>query len=307
MKYLPLILILILLFECNSSVQQVKADRKPFQKSSVKIKSPTEYLKRDVKDGEYDPKPRVVLIDEKTGKYELRWIGYDGKDKIVKYQRADAIDAVVEAKVEKNSEGKYKYEYFIKNLPSSPTYISSFTVQTLADDVKIVETKEIFVGDMSKHMKDFNEGTWRRFAILNETSPKIEAGKSIEFSLISSALPGIVGCRATGGNLTLLGADEHIPQELENVMPGVEEWATGYTLGPVERLASMNSSERAKYVLENLPKFLKAGWITERGLEKYQLLLKREELKSTLEEAKKDFEKGYITSEVFYIIEGLNF
>ena len=87
-----------------TKVQQMRAERKPFQKSSATLNTPTKYVKRETKTGTYDPKPKVVLVDEKSGKYELRWIGYDGKEKIINYQRMDSIDALVEARIIKNSE-----------------------------------------------------------------------------------------------------------------------------------------------------------------------------------------------------------
>ncbi|MGI8642454.1 MAG: hypothetical protein ACR2MG_21200 [Pyrinomonadaceae bacterium] len=310
MRYL-IIGILFLQIACSSSAQerQVKAERKPFQKSSVEIKSPTTYSKRETEKGEYDPRPRVVLIDEKAGKYELRWIGYDGKQKIVKYQRNDALDALVEARIEKTSEGKFVYKYLIKNLPTSPAYLSGFTVQTLASDVKDeapLVVNDIFIGNMAKFIPDFSDGTWRYFSPLGEKLPKVEAGKSIEFSLVSSALPGIVGCRATGGDLTLKGVGEHMPSELERAMPGYEEEAKGYTIGPIDRLATLNKSERAKYILENLPKFQESGWMSEGTAKIYESILKREDLAGAFKQAKKDLENEFITGEVYYIIEGLN-
>lgn len=306
MKYYFLILTLLFQSACYSSAQQIKVERKPFQKSSVAMKSPTSYLKRETDKGEYDPKPRVVLVDEKAGKYELRWIGYDGKEKIIKYQRADAIDALVEARVEKNSEGKFVFKYLVKNLPTSPAYLSGFIVQTLANDVKVNKLEDVHIGEMSNSLRDFKEGIWRHFAPLGETSSRIEAGKSIEFSLVSSALPGIVGCRATAGELTLKGVGEHMPSELEAAMPGYEELAKGYTIGPIDHLATLNKSERTKYILENLPKFQEAGWITSDGVKRYEAVLKRENLAGAFEQAKKDLENQFITSEVYYIIEGLN-
>jgi hypothetical protein len=210
----------------------------------------------------FDPKPKVVLIDEKAGKYELRWIGYDGKEKIIKYQRQDALDALVEARIEKNSEGRFIYKYLIKNLPPSSTYLHSFTVQTLANAVKAAKLDDVFIGDMAKFIPDFREGVWWYFAVLGETLPRVEPGKSIEFNLISSALPGIVGCRATAGEHILKGAGEHMPSELEIVTPGYDGLASGYTIGPVDRLAALNKSEKAKYILENLPKFQEAGWMS---------------------------------------------
>ncbi len=194
MRYL-LIGILFLQIACSSSAQerQTKAERKLFQKSSVVIKSPTTYSKREAEKGEYDPKPRMVLIDERAGKYELRWIGYDGKQKIIKYQRADALDALVEARIKK-TEGRFTYKYLIKNLPTSPAYLSGFIVQTLASDIKdemIPIANDVHTGHMAKFIPAFSEGVWRDFAPSGQTLPKIEVGKSIEFSLASSALPGV--------------------------------------------------------------------------------------------------------------------
>lgn len=310
MRYL-LIGILFLQIACASSAQerQIKAERKPFQKSSVEIKSPTTYLKRGAEKGDYDPRPRVVLIDEKAGKYELRWIGYDGKEKIIKYQRRDALDALVEARIEKNDQGKFTYKYLIKNLPDSPAYLSGFTVQTLASDVRdeiIPIVDDIYTGHMAKFIPDFSQGTWRRFAPLGETMRRVDAGKSIEFSLVSSALPGIVGCRATGGDLTLKGVGEHMPSELEEVMPGYEAWARCYTIGPIDRLSTLSKSERAKYVLENLAKFQEAGWMSAGTAKIYERILGKEDLAGALAQARKNLEKEFITSEVYHIIEGLN-
>jgi hypothetical protein len=305
MKFIFLISVFIFLFECSSSANQMKAERQPFKKSSAELKTPTEYLKRPKKEGEYDPKPQVVTVDARAGKYELRWIGNDGNEKIVEYQRADALDASVEAKAGKNSQGKYVYEYLITNLPESPAYLSSFTVQTFSGDVETTEPEDVYVGSMAGHLREFREGVWWRYAILNESTPKIGAGKSVRFRLSSKAQPGIVGCKATGGDMTLKGVGEHMPSELENAMPGYEEWASGYTIGPVERLAALNKAERAKYLADNLSKFLEAGWITSDGVEKYTSILRDADLATAFVEAKKDLQNGYITGEVFAIIEGL--
>lgn len=314
MRYYILIFMLLFQWSCSSSAQQVKndpapqarAERKPFQKSDAVMKPPKSYLNRDTEKGEYDPKPKVVLVDKKSGKYELRWIGFDGKEKIVAYQRADAVDAVVESKVEKLPDNKIIYKYLIKVLPTSPTYLSSFTIQTFAKDIKTTETDDVYIGAMTNSLSGFSDGVWWRFAILGETLPKIEAGKSVEFSLTSTALPGIVGCRGTAGNLTLKGAGEHMPTELENAIPGYEEWAKCYAIAPVEKLAGLNKEEKANYLLENLPKFLEAGWMTNLASKKYEAIFKRNDLEGALNEAKNDLENGIVTTEVFYIIENLN-
>lgn len=313
MRYL-LITILLVQIGCSLSAQQItedyqqeKAERRLFQKSPAVLKSPKEYLKRETDDGkEYDPKPRVVEIDKNGGKYEFQWIGYDGKKKVIAYQRADAMDAVVEAKVEKNPDKRFVYKYLIKNLPSSPTYFSSFTVQVFANDVIPTKAEDIHNGTMADFISEFKVGQWPRFAVLGETTPRIDPGKSVEFSLTSSELPGIVLCRATAGESTLKGVGEHMPSELERELLGYKEWAKGYTIGPVDRLATLNDSERAQYILENLPKFQEAGWISSGTARKYEAILKNQDLKLAFSEAKKDLENEFMTSEVFHIIEGLN-
>ena len=141
---------------------------------------------------------------------------------------------------------------------------------------------------------------------MNETRPKVEAGKSIEFSLVSSALPGIVECRASGGDITLKGVGEHMPSELESAMPGYEELASCYTIGPVDRLLTLSKPEKAKYILENLPKFQEAGWMSPGTVAIYKSILEKEDLAGALQQAQKDLKNEFITGEVFYIIEGLN-
>lgn len=314
MKYFFVILSILVQIGCGASAQNndaendllPKVQRKPFQKSSVVIKSPETYLKRDTSSGkQYDPKPQFVLVDEKSGKYELRWIGYDRKLKVIKYQRSDAIDAVVEARVERQADGKFIYRYLVKNLPSSPNDLGSFTVQTFANDLEVVQMDNVFIGDMSSDLREFKNGTWYRYAILEDTPLKVKPGGEIEFSLKSSFPPGIVGCKATTGDLTLKGVGEHIPQELENMMPGYEEWAKSYTIGPIDEIVNFTKSEKAKYLLDNLVKFQEAGWISAEASEKYTAMLNKADLNQVFERAVKDFENGYITSEILLIIKYL--
>jgi len=168
---------------CYSSAQQnvpqynqIKPERTLFKKSSVEIRSPKTYLRREKAIGkEYDPKPRVVPVDEKAGKYELQWIGYDGKKKVIKYQRHDALDALVEASVNHDNDGRYKYRYFIRNLPSSPAFLYSFTVQTFTRDVRDEHIKSrdenLNITHMAQYIPQFSEGVWRNFSWLAETKP----------------------------------------------------------------------------------------------------------------------------------------
>ncbi len=305
-----LAILLILQTACVSPAQQIKAERKPFQKSSVVIKSPTQHENRELANSKsYDPKPKFVVIDEKTGKYELRWIGYDGKEKVISYQRIDSIHGIVEARVIKSEAGKFIYKYLIKILPTSPIYFKEFIVQTLAKDAKPIkiENDDFYVGDMSREIRLFQDGVWWNFAYVGEKeATRIVGGRSIEFQIISSSQPGLVGGKASGGEHVLKGVGEDMPSELESAIPGYEELAWGYTIGPVESLSTLSKSERVKYLLDNLQKFQEAGWMSEGTAKNYQTLLKKEDLTGVLEKAKKDFENEFITSEVLQIIEGLN-
>ena len=308
MKYFLLLLLLsqtALQIACRLPIEHQKAVRRPFQKSSVQIKPPTFYLNRETAKGAFDPRPKIVLTDEKAGKYEFRWKGYDGKEKIVEYQRADALDALVQARVEKDSEGQFVYRYAIQNLLTSPTYLSSFTVQTLTDDVEVAKADDVYIGQMSNFLRDFKEGVWWHYGVLGETSPKVAPGTGREFSLTSSAPPGIVECRATAGNLTLKGVGEHMPAELEAAMPGYEEWARTYTIGPVMSLTRLSDQGKIDYLLKNLPKFKAAGWMTAETAETYESLLKEKNLAALSAQSKKDLADESITDEVFYIIEAL--
>ncbi|MEP7075506.1 MAG: hypothetical protein ABI878_06815 [Acidobacteriota bacterium] len=314
MRYWLLTVTLALLqIGCSSYAQKTetyenrtKAERKPFQKRNLDLKSPESYSKRELENGkEYDHKPTVKLLDERAGNYEFSWIGYDKKKKSVIYQREDSVEAVVEAKIEKDSEGTLTYKYLVKNLVDSPTYLHGFVVQTIAPDVQTTKSDAVFIGEMSNFIKEYKEGVWKDFVVREETSPRINQGQSIEFSLTSKDLPGVVGCRASGGQGYTIGVGEHMPSELDRIVP-VNLWAKGYTIGPIASLSKMNKSERTRYLLESLPTFVEAGWMSEDTSKIYRAILEREDLAGALEQSKKDLDKEYVTNEVFQIIEGLN-
>src|SRR5260370_39153708 len=93
-----------------------RAQRAPLQKRKLTFRSPTKYEKRilryDPKTGNtvyYDPKPEVILLDQKSGKYGLKWTGYAGKAKIVVFKRAHALDAIVAASTSRTASRPYVY------------------------------------------------------------------------------------------------------------------------------------------------------------------------------------------------------
>ena len=325
-----------------SQVQQAqtKVQRMPLEKQQREYKSPVNYAPRelgyDPKTGKpiaYDHKPRVELLDAKSGKYLLKWIGYDGKEKTVVFQRGDAVDVVVSASVPETSQGQYLYTYQVANLLSSGTYLSDFILQNYAKDTRPYEVNGvrttladlrlldsfrnlprdgssrqvggILIGQMSNLIEQFSKGSWINFGLLSTYKPQISPGKIFEVKITSTSPPGIVECRVTGGQLTLQGVDEDMPAVLEDMLPGYEQLPRGYTIGPVEHLKTLSPSEKTKYVLDQLPLFKKAGWITDQTLQRYEAQLKNGSLETNSAHVEEDLKAEQITTEVFAIIQGL--
>jgi hypothetical protein len=324
-----------------SQVQQAqtKAQRVPLEKHQREYRAPINYAPREIgydrKTGKpisYDHKPHTEVLDQKTGRYLLKWIGYDGKEKTVVFQRGDAVDVIVNASASKTSQG-YLYSYQAASLPSSGTYLSGFILQNYAQDARPYEVNGarttladlrlldsfrnvprdgsspqvggILIGQMSNMIAQFSKGGWINFAPLSRDNPLITPGKVLEVRLTSEAPPGLVECRVTGGQLTLQGADEDMPAVLEDMLPGYEEFPHGYSVGPVEYLKTLSPSEKSKYVLERLPTFKKAGWITDDALRRYEAELKNGSMERIFARAEADLKTEQITTEVFAIIQGM--
>ncbi|MCB1024719.1 MAG: hypothetical protein KDB79_10035 [Acidobacteria bacterium] len=287
--------------------RQSAFERRPFQKSSYLIRQPVEKsFRADEKGNDIDVKARVVEVDKKTGKYEFRWLGVDGKEKIVEYQRHDSIDAIVRAEVEAAADGKYIYSYDFRVLPESPTFLSAFTVQTFANDIEPVKLdKKLFIFGSMKFNPMFNVGVWWDWGFIGDEKKRIQAGDSAKFKLVSLSPPGIVDCKVTGGALGTKGVGEDIPGPLEDQIPIFQDLAWGYTIAPDKRLLKFSEKEKIEYLLENLPKIRKAGWISDETEQWYQQILKNSDLDRLFEIAKRDLEERHIANEVFHIIDGL--
>ncbi len=312
MRFL-LFAILLMQAACAAPLQTIeKVQRQPLQKTGFVLKSPA-YQPRiagyDEKTGEeitYDHKPRIELVDEKAGKYAFKWIGYDGKEKVIIYQRHDAVDVVVAASATKTPEGKYLYTYNVKNLPSSGTHLSVFMPQNFANDVKPVKVNGMYIGRMSNQIQQFTNGNWVSFHILEDSTLTISQGESIELQLHSSSPPSLVECRVYGGPLTMQGVGEEMPTVLEAALPGYEVLPKGYTVGPVDSLKSLSSAERAQYIVSLLPQLRQLGWITEDAARWYEQNLPRNNFDKVFKRAEQDLKAERITTEVFSMIEAID-
>ncbi|MFV0389410.1 MAG: hypothetical protein ACK5NT_11725 [Pyrinomonadaceae bacterium] len=301
--------ILALQISCASFAQhtlqkQEKFERKPFQKSPYKIKQPRKVDWRQDYDGKYNPKPHVVVIDEKIGKYEYRWTGFDGKEIVVKFQRRDSVDAMAEADAVKSDDNRFIYTYTVTTSKNSPVNLDSFEIQAFAPDVKnIKEKSEPSMVLNPAGFIPFNEGFWWSFF----PNAAVQPGKSVEFYLSSASPPGIVNCLASGGDQSLIVESEfEMPSELEEEIPINEDLARCFTIGPDERLLKFNNDQKTKYLLDNLLKFVMAGWMSEETAKNYESILKENDLNAVYDKAKTDFKDESISSEVFSIINGFN-
>ncbi len=311
--YIVITMVFSLQITCSSfgqdkAYEQTKFDRKPFQKSLHIIRQPRQVDRTEEYGKNIRSNTKIRVVDKQAGKYEFWWIGLDGKEKILPYQRADALEAIVAAKVEKNRYGKFTYTYDLKVLDSSPIYFRNFIVQTFGSNFEVLklDKERILFGEMSS-VNEFVEGVWLDWAYMGSAQDRIHGGGSIRFYLSSDSLPGVVNCKAGGGEfgITTKIAEEP-PSELEEEIPVNTDLARGYTLGPDARLKNFSPPEKIKYLLDSLAKFQEAGWMTEGTAKNYERILKRNDLKGTFEKAKKDLAGGFISNEVFQIVEGLN-
>lgn len=313
MKLLATILVFValeILAGCSSQYAQTKVQRKPLEKHYREYKTPSKYAQRDrgsdPRTGEmitYDHKPRVEVLDERAGKYAFKWIGYDGKEKTVIFQRGDILDVVVSASVTKTSDQQYLYSYELRNLPSSATYLKRFLVQNFASDTKPAEGGAFVALEVSNAIHQFREGRWLAFADVSD-HVQIDPGQTVTVQLTSSAPPGLVECRASI-ETAMTAADEEMPSALENLLPGYEDFPKGYTIGPVDGLKTQPLQERVKYLLEKLQRFRDLGWITEDAVARYQQLLKTNDLPPMLKQLDEDLKSEQITTELFAIIQAM--
>jgi len=299
----------------SSSQEAIK--RQPLRKPGFHLKSPAVYEKRiRVRSGKevtYDPKPRVAVADARTGKYALKWIGYDGREKVVIYQRPDAIDVVVTGAVENSTDEKYVYNYTVDILPSSGTYLYSFALQNFSADTRPIEVNGlaptlagnlVLIGEMSHLIQRYKDGHWIAFGTLPELERTVGPGGKLRIKISSNAAPGLVECTAVAGSRTMKGAGEHMPQELEDVLPGYDVWPSGYTVGPVASLNSLPQSARVTYIVDRMPRFETLGWITPAARAWYEKNLKPD-VPSAQKRARRDLESQQISAEVFAMIQAL--
>jgi hypothetical protein len=297
---------------CSLSQQaQSRVQRQPMEKPSpYEYKTPKSYQPRergyDPKTGEpvtYDHKPRVEIVDAKAGKYALKWIGFDGRDRMATFYRIDAVDVVVSASVINLSPKMYQYTYEATNLRSSGTYLKFFIVQTFSTDIKPAYAGQFVHLTMSRNIKGFEKGTWIDFSDVSD-HVQIDPGQSVTIQFTSPDPPGLVECRA-GAESIVDGSDEDVPADLYSLLRGYDEYLHGWTIGPTNELKYLSAAEKAKYLLQRLPQFRKVGWMTEQAFRQYDEDLKNGNLNPILSRIDEDLKTEQITSEVLAILQAM--
>lgn len=307
MKRLPVRLVASLAL--GVAFQTAGVVRVPLWKDGVELKPPKSYemgTRTDRLTGrqvEYDPKLDIVLVNPTLGLYEFRWIGDDGKPKTIVYQSPDRIDVIVSATARQLPNGNYQYVYAVSNLATSAEDLAGFAVQALAAEPAASAGPGVHIGRMGT-FGPFTVGAWTRFAPLDAAS-RVAPGQKAEYRITSGAPPGLVECRVHGGRSGIDGIGEELPMELANALPHYEPWPHGYTLGPVEALARLSTSEKATQLASWLPLFEKSGWMSAETTKRYLASLGGGGLATLQAMAQIDLAAGRIAEEVASVIAGM--
>lgn len=300
------VLLLLLLFASSSHAKAPRVERRPLTKEPIEFSSPTSYKNReryDPRTGEityYDHKPRIVPLNSKAGEYAIKWIGLNGTELTVYYQRPDAIEAMVSADVVRDGD-TYVYVYTIANHRNSGQKLSAFVVQTFASDAAPVRIAGGYAGPMTNRTPVFHEGAWIYFGA-SCFADRVQPGTSVTVRVRSTMPPGIVGCRVAGGRPGYKGVGEELPAELEDRLPGYAAWPKGGTLGPDESLARLPAADRRQYLVTHLSEMHELGWITDKAQAWYGVHLAAS-TRAALEDQTRSFlRSGAITTEVAALV-----
>lgn len=308
MKHLVLATLLVAGVATLAAQPAARLARLPLQKTPIRFESPKAYQmpeRIDRKTGRvvtYDPRPRVVTLDARAGLVAFKWIGQDGGEKTIVYQREDAIDVILRASVVPRAAGAHEYVYEIESLPSSGESLSGFAVQTFTTDITPIVRANLHIGRMKARSPE--EGAWLRFAPLSNFSPQVTPGRKVTFGLKSPAPPALLECRVHGGAVATKGVGEEMPAELSALLPGYKTWPHGYTIGPDDRLRPLSQAQRAQKLLEWLPEFERLGWMTRERRSHYATIARRGDLRTLAAEAGVDLRAELITTEVRAILQG---
>jgi hypothetical protein len=284
--------------------------RAPTQRSTMELRTPAGYPLREVYDpatglySKYDPKYEIVLTDPRRGLYSLRWIGSTGLAREVAYQRTDMIDVTVEARLVRESR-TYKYVYLLRNLQSSALALTGFKLQTFSGDAVVIKQREGHVGRMRNRIPGFEYGSWLSMGP-SFLGTGIVPGMSTEVVVTSASPPGLLQCRVVGGDITLYAAED-FPDQYEELISHLHYriWPKGYTIGPVDSLRGMTSTNRRGVLSGQLDEYVRLGWIAAGLRDWYRTNLAAAHRPELVRQTRLWFEQGNVASEIVALIESI--
>jgi hypothetical protein len=185
------------------------------------------------------------------------------------------VDVIVIASATRSISG-YEYEYTVRNLKTSGSYLNGFAVKNFSTDVSPKRPSlidDVLIGNMSPNIfGDSMGGNWIRFAPV-PPHPKVQPGQMLKLKLYSPSPPGLVECRVNGGDFVMKGVGEELPPELEALILSNDVLPRGHTIGPIDDLRRISQEEKISYLLKTLPQCQKQGWMTPQTLQTYEQLL----------------------------------
>lgn len=281
------------------------AQRRPLDRGAT-LRMPEglaqEYDEAERKYVDFDAEYSTREVEPDSGRIEIGWTTRSGQRGSFVYQRLDAIELTVEVAVERLTSGMYRYTYTLRNAGTSRLPLTGFVVQNFADDARAVREPERYVGKMSPDVPGFAQGTWflHGKSYFGDTVVPGSEGRAI---IESASPPGVVGCKAYGGEIFARYPDD-TPMAVQDAIGrqyyGL--WCTGITIGPVASVGRMRAEERRVYVLDQLPRMKAAGWITDRAAAWYVENLGKGRV-PLADRLRQDFADGQITSE-FALVPG---
>ena len=260
---------------------------------------------------EYDETERRIVrfdaaystreVDPESGRIEIAWTTRSGQRKSFVYQRLDAIELSVEVTVERLPSGIYRYTYVLGNSAASRLPLTGFVVQNFASDARAVKKPELFAGEMSSDVPGFAKGKWVLYG-KSYFGDTVVPGSRARAVIESASPPGVVGCRAYGGEIFGRYPDD-TPTAVQDAIGrqyyGL--WCTGITIGPVASVGRMRTGEKRAYLLDQLPRMRAAGWITSEAEAWYTEHFGRTK-EPLARQLRSDLADGQITSEFALIV-----
>lgn len=206
-----------------------------------------------------------IEFDEKSGAYDVSWVGSNQKTIRLTYEPRNKLDAIVAASVAYDPAKRlYRYTYTLINLPSSQQKFHSLYLETKAPVV------EWGSPDRTWYVAPFTDFLQQKFRATGGIGWSqtmggklgLPAGEQASgFSLLSQGLPAMVRCYAEGYTPALRSPEE-MPEELHAAIDSIAwDLPYGVTVGPVTPPEPFEPAAFTRSIAEMVQASLGKGWI----------------------------------------------